>query len=168
MNQEFAKIEAIVDDATAGMTEEQLRFRPEGKWSSCEVLEHLALTYGGTAKAFQKRVAEGPQGGSPTLKQRAAHLMVLECGIFPFKRKSPVQVAPKGEIGGREAMALLKQNLKNMDAAFAAYKEKHGGKGRVANHPVLGPLTLEQWPKFHLNHARHHMKQIQALRAEQK
>ena len=149
------------------MTEEQFKFRPEGKWAAADVLEHLALTYGGTAKAFEKRLAEGPQGGSPTFKQRIGHLLVLELGVFPFKRKSPEMVAPKANLCGAEAFELLKKNLAAMDVAIAKYAEEHGRAGRVANHPILGPLTYDQWPKFHLNHARHHMKQIQALRAAQ-
>jgi len=168
MHEKFAEISRLVDQATDGMSDGQFMFHPEGKWSASEVLEHLALTYGGTAKAFQKRTAEGPQGGRPTIKQRFAHLLVLEMGVFPFKRKSPVPVAPKGQISGREALELLKRNLQEMDSAFAAYHGKHPAEVRVANHPILGPLTYEQWPKFHLNHARHHMKQIAALRAAQK
>ena len=165
MNEKFAKILEAVEATTEGMTDEDWKFRPEGKWGAPEVLEHLALTYSGTAKAFRKRILEGPQGGSPNLKQRVGHLLVLEMGVFPIKRKSPEPVAPKGEIGGKEALELLKRNLVEMDRAFADYKEKHGPAGKVATHPILGPLTYDQWPKFHLNHARHHMKQIKALRA---
>src|SRR5947209_8267091 len=138
MHEKFARILTAVDETTADMTEEQMKFRPEGKWAPADVLEHLALTYGGTAKSFQKRVGEGPAGGSPTIKQRIGALLVLELGLFPFKRKSPEMVAPKGEMGGKEALELLKRNLAEMDSAFAAYREKHGEKGRIANHPILG------------------------------
>src|SRR6185312_953271 len=117
-NEKFAAIEATVDQATEDMTEEQLRFRPEGKWSTAEVLEHLALTYGGTAKVFEKRLAEGPLGGPCTPKQVVGQVLTLELGLFPFKRKSPEPVAPKGTIGGAEALGLLKANLKKMDDAF--------------------------------------------------
>lgn len=165
MNEKCAKIEAAVNEITAGMTEEQLRFHTPGRWASADILEHLALTYGGTAKAFEKRLAEGPQGGNPSLKQRIGHLLVLELGIFPFKRKSPKPVEPKGDLSGKEAMELLRRNLKEMDAAFEAYVAKHGAAGRVANHPILGPLTYEQWLKFHLNHGLHHVKQIRLLKA---
>lgn len=165
MHEKFAKILKAVDETTAGMTEEEWMFRPEGKWSAADVLEHLALTYGGTARAFLKRVTEGPQGGSPSFKERVGCLLVLEMGVFPFKRKSPEPVAPRRNLRGKEALELLQRNLQEMDAAFAAYQAKHGTKGRIAKHPILGPLTYEQWSKFHLNHARHHMKQIKLLRA---
>ncbi len=167
-NEKFAAIEATVDQATEDMTEEQLRYRPaEGKWSAADVLEHLALTYGGTARVFEKRLAEGPLGGMPTPKQVVGQVLTLELGLFPFKRKSPEPVAPKGTIGGGEALGLLKSNLKKMDDAFAAFSAKYPGGGKVSPHPVLGPLTLKQWPKFHLNHCRHHMEQIAELRAAQ-
>lgn len=166
-NEKFAAIEATVDQATEDMTEPQLQFRPAGKWSSAEILEHLALTYGGTARVFEKRLAEGPQGGAPTPKQMIGQVLTLDLGVFPFRRKSPEPVAPKGKVGGAEALGLLKSNLKKMDDAFAAYAAKHQTGECAANHPILGPLTLNQWPKFHLNHCRHHMEQIAELRAAQ-
>jgi hypothetical protein len=167
MQERFGKILKAVDEITAGMTEEQMSYRPEGKWSTCDVLEHLALTYGGTAKGFRKRILEGPEGGTPTAKQRVGQLLVLELNVFPFKRKSPAMVAPKANLCGQDALALLKRNLAEMEVALYEYSAKHGAKGKAAKHPVLGPLTLEQWGKFHLNHAMHHMKQIQGLRAAQ-
>src|SRR4051812_25018933 len=167
MREKFAMILKAVDETTAGMTEEQMKFRPDGKWSTCDVLEHLALTYGGTAKGFRRRILEGPEGGAPTLKQRMGQVLVLDLGLFPFKRKSPEPVAPRANLCGKDALDLLKRNMAEMEAALADYQARHGVKGKVAKHPILGPLTLEQWGRFHLNHALHHMKQIKGLRAAQ-
>src|SRR4051812_7904721 len=114
MHEKFAQILVAVDETTGGLKDEQFAVRPDGRWSPADVLEHLALTYGGTAKAFQKRIAEGPAGGSPTFKQRLGHILVLELGLFPFKRKSPEPVAPKSNMAGKDALELLKRNLSAM------------------------------------------------------
>ena len=54
MNPIFAETLAAIDAATNGMTEEQLTFHPEGKWSTAEILEHLSLAFGGTARGFER------------------------------------------------------------------------------------------------------------------
>jgi hypothetical protein len=53
-----------------------------------------------------------------------------------------------------------------MDRQLSRCQETCGSKGWLANHPVLGPLTIYQWPKFHRVHTRHHMKQIRAMRGQ--
>jgi hypothetical protein len=52
-----------------------------------------------------------------------------------------------------------------MDSLHQQCAAKLGNKGCIADHPVLGPLSLRQWPRFHLAHTKHHMKQIVALKA---
>ena len=62
------------------------------------------------------------------------------------------------------ALPTIRKNLAEMDEAINACESKMGSKIRIADHPVLGPLTVAQWRKFHMVHTRHHMKQIVALR----
>ena len=57
MNKWLARIEGMLTSATAGMTEEQLLWHPEGKWSTAEILEHLSKTYTGTALGYEKAIA---------------------------------------------------------------------------------------------------------------
>ena len=75
-------------------------------------------------------------------------------------------VVPTGRIGGNEVLRLIRENLLEMDQQLARCEEVCGRKGWLANHPVLGPLTIEQWPKFHRVHTRHHMKQIRKMRGD--
>jgi hypothetical protein len=50
-----------------------------------------------------------------------------------------------------------------MDQALAQCEERFGKKVKIADHPVLGPIPIAGWRKFHLLHTRHHMKQIDTL-----
>ena len=52
------------------------------------------------------------------------------------------------------------------DDAISRCEARFGAGAKLANHPVLGPLTARQWRTFHLVHARHHMKQIAHIRAQ--
>ena len=64
------RIRERLSAVTKGMTTEDLSRHPEGKWSSAEVLEHLSLTYEGTARGFQKCLDAGaPIARRPSLRR---------------------------------------------------------------------------------------------------
>ena len=155
-----------IDKAIESMTAEQMSWHPEGKWCSYEILEHLALTYGQTAKALS-RVAEGGKSvaSRPTLKQRIGIWVVCNREIIPGGRKAPERAVPRG-LPADQVVPTIRENLANMDQAIAACEATLGTKIRIADHPILGPLTVKQWRTFHKVHTRHHMKQIAMLRAQ--
>jgi len=156
-----AEIHCAIVQATDGLTEEQLRRHPQGKWDSASILEHLALTYGSTTRLMDKCIREGcPLATSATAKHRAAQLLVLGLSFIPGGRKAPARVVPTG-LAGREALQLIFSNLEKMDQALRTCEERFGSNNKVADHPVLGPIPISGWRKFHLLHTRHHMKQIQ-------
>ena len=155
------KIREAIATTTEGLTEEQLRRHPEGKWDSASILEHLALTFGGTARVMDKCIREGrPLATSASMRQRVAQLLVLRFDYIPSGRKAPERVVPSG-IGSKEALQLIFANLERMDEALRICEERFGGEKKIADHPVLGPIPISGWRKFHLAHTLHHMKQIQ-------
>ena len=162
------QIRDAVANSTDGLSEHQLRLHPEGKWDSAGILEHLALTFGTTARLFEKILREGrPLATSLTLSHRTRQLVVLRFGYIPEGRKSPKRVEPTGTLSGREATELIFANLEKMDIALTECERRFGDKVKIADHPVLGPIRLSGWRKFHVLHTRHHMKQIDALTASQ-
>lgn len=154
------QIHSAIVHATEGLTDEQLRRHPEGKWDSASILEHLALTYGGTARVMDKCVREGRRlATSATVRHRVAQLMVLRFNYIPTGRKAPEKVVPTG-IGSKEALQLIFANLEKMDEALRKCEEQFGNSKKIADHPVLGPIPISGWRKFHLAHTLHHMKQV--------
>lgn len=154
------QIHSAIVQATEGLSDEQLGRHPEGKWDSASILEHLALTYGSTARVMDKCLREGrPLATSATMRHRVAQLMVLGFNYIPTGRKAPEKVVPTG-IGSKEALELIFSNLEKMDEALRRCEEQFGSKKKIAGHPVLGPIPISGWRKFHLAHTRHHMKQI--------
>jgi hypothetical protein len=154
-----------IERATAGMTADDWQRHPDGKWSAAEVLEHLSITFGSTAKGLQKVLDAGRH---PSAKRSAAQffrkLVVIDIGYFPSGRKAPTFTVPTG-ISGEEALRRVRDYLPAMDQAINECERRFGSK-IIGPHPVIGPLTAEQWRRFHLIHTRHHMKQIARLRAE--
>jgi len=166
MHPELQVTREAIDKAVESMTPDQLAWHPEGKWSTSEILEHLALAYGGSARLLARVAADGKSAASrPTFKQRIGTWVVTGREILPGGRNAPKGVVPKGMPADQVVQAIQK-NLAEMDEAIAACEAKLGSKVRIADHLVLGPLTAAQWRKFHKVHTRHHMKQIAGLRAQ--
>jgi len=146
-----------------GMTSEQLASGPSGKWSTAEVLEHLYLTYTGTIKGFS-RVAEAGKSLATrsSWTHRGRRMVVLGMSYLPGGRKSPEVARPRG-LPTEQVLSEIAGKIGEMDAMIGICEQKVG-RGKLLDHPVLGPLTAAQWRKFHLVHGLHHVKQIRALR----
>ena len=160
-------IHKVLISVTQGMTPQEWIRHPEGKWSAAEVLEHLSLTYSGTARSMQKVLEAGAPTATPRkFKQRLAIWWITQLGRFPEGRQAPKQVRPTGAFSGAQAGEILSTalgNLSKMDSAIAEC-ERRFGTGCLSDHPILGALSGSQWRKFHSVHARHHAAQIERLR----
>ena len=165
MDSTLQHVREAIEAATGGMTAPQLVQHPEGKWSAAGILEHLSITYGGTARLMRKCLEDGkPLGSAPTLKQRLAVMLVTGWGYFPTGRPAPEFSRPKG-LDGEGAIQTILENLVAMDQGLAECEQRFGSAVKIADHVVLGPLTIPQWRRFHLVHTKHHMKQIDRLRS---
>ena len=164
MDSTLQRVQDAIEAATRGMTAEQLVQHPEGKWSAAGILEHLSITFGGTARLMRKCMEGGkPLGSAPTLTQRFATLLVTGWGYFPTGRPAPEFARPQG-LSGEAALQTIRENLASMDQALAECEQRFGAQVKIADHVVLGPLTVPQWRRFHWVHTRHHMKQIETLK----
>ncbi len=164
MDSYLQQLHDAITSATRGMTTEDLTRHPEGKWSAVEVLEHLYLTYTGTVKGFERCLQEGkPLASSPTLKQRFQIAVVTGAGYFPTGREAPKVARPRGT-PAEQVMADIGPQIAAMDELITKCEARHGKGTRLLDHPVLGPLTAQQWRKFNWVHGQHHVKQILRLR----
>jgi Protein of unknown function (DUF1569) len=150
-----------LESRAAAMSAEDTRPRQDGKWSVAEILEHLYLTYTGTIKGLNRVLEVGkPVARRPSVKDRVRTFVVTGLGYFPEGRKAPAVTAPRAldvamvrtQIGGQIAA---------MNDLLTQCATRFGGGTRLLDHPVLGPLTADQWRKFHLVHGEHHLKQIE-------
>ncbi len=160
---------AAIRRATSGMSDEQMVWHLEGKWSATEILEHLTLAYGRTAERMKKLLEEQglPEVRRGTVKERTGALLVLRLGRIPPGRKAPEGLLPKG-MGVAESRSRIEEKLLQVDQAIGACERRFGGTNNILVHTVLGPLSAAQWRRFHCVHTLHHMKQIQAIRRQLK
>ncbi len=163
MDSRLEELRREVVAATEGMSAEQLNWHPQGKWCTAEVLEHLYLTYTGTIKGFERVLEAGkPLAARPTLKHRMSAMVVLHLNYLPEGRKAPANTVPRG-LPVERVRAEVEGKIAAMDAVMRRCEERVG-RGKVLDHPVLGPFSTAQWRKFHLVHGRHHVRQIMKLR----
>jgi hypothetical protein len=169
----LATLDLATDKALKGLSSRETQARrhdhPE-TWSIQQSIEHLLLTYHVTIQTLAIRLEKGtPTRAVPGLRQRIGQWTMLELGRFPQRRKAPKPVVPTALCSlqnGEELTARVYAELTRMDLLLSACEEKFGSR-RAASHMVLGPLSMQQWRKFHLIHGRHHLKQIARIRAEQ-
>lgn len=135
---------------------------PEGKWSPLQVLEHLALSYTATTKGLLRAMEAGrPERSRRTFSHRLRGAYVLGMGRFPSGVEAPKQTVPRNGLGP-DPLRRFNDALVAMDASLSDVERRFGRRTRVLAHPMLGPLTAQQWRRFHLVHGHHHLKQIVA------
>jgi hypothetical protein len=164
LDSHLEQLHAEITSAIRGIFAGQLTRHPEGKWSAAEILEHLLYTYIGTSKAMAQTLEAGrPMGRRPTLKERLQKLWVVEAGHMPTGRSAPERTRPRG-MSPQEVVSEIGPKILEMDGLITKCEVRYGRRALVRDHPILGPLTCDQWRKFHLVHGRHHARQIKRLR----
>jgi hypothetical protein len=135
---------------------------PPGKWTSAQIVEHLALALEMSAATFAARRAKEPMARRrTTLKEIVGKVFTFGLAWFPPGRKAPERTTPAPRVDGPAAEAHFRAAV----AAWEAVERELLPARRhdlFVKHPRLGDLTLEEWARFHFVHARHHARQIRA------
>lgn len=160
MSSHLERLRKALEGALLGATETRLVEATEGKWSAAQILEHLLLTYKNTARGLTKCLEKNaPLATTATLQQSIATQLLLGTGYFPPGRKAPERTLPRG-MPAEEVRQAIFGELDGMAARLDDCEHKFGAPTKLLDHPILGPLTAEQWRKFHWVHGRHHARQI--------
>jgi Protein of unknown function (DUF1569) len=141
-------------------------------WSTQDVIEHLLITYRDTAALFDRYLDRKSPSQKPVeAKHRVLQFLVIRCGGFPRGAQAPERTLP-GKSGmppmsGEELCACMRSELENLDAKIDECRQAFE-KTPFAPHFIFGPLTPEQWRRFHFVHGRHHLKQLGRIRKQTK
>jgi DinB superfamily len=171
MNSVLNQLQREIASSLRGLDAAQTQLQPPGgteKWSIQQIVEHLLLTYSGTEMVLNARLAkQSPTRARPSIFQRIGQYAVCRFGYFPAGREAPPLVTPPPTdyaLSGDELTEATAEHLKDIDTLCEETAGLFGGSSRCASHMVLGPLSVDQWRKFHLAHGKHHLKQIAAIR----
>jgi hypothetical protein len=150
---------------------ETTQLHPNGldyKWSAQQVVEHLVLGYRQTSGALETRLNKGrlSRNQRRTYLQWSLQLMILSFGKLPRGVPALDETVPVAgrfpAMDGRQLGDLLRREIDAMDKLFDSCRRKFGME-RVAVHPFLGPLRVDQWRRFHVVHGFHHLTQLQSV-----
>ncbi len=158
----FADMRDLVLAPLAGRPDAVWYRAPAGKWSSAQIVEHLAISIEYSAVTFEKRRAHDPMVRRPRrLIEKLGSAIVIGLGWFPRGFKAPEGTVPAPNVTREAAEAKFR-------AGFAKWGElpplllPARRYDLFVKHPRFGDLTLEEWMRFHVVHCRHHAKQIAA------
>jgi hypothetical protein len=171
MHSTFERLERELTPALEGLdaVQTQLRLTAHAdKWSIQQIVDHLLLTYAMTQRSLETRIAKGRRTRAVvSIKQRTGQLVLITLGIFPDGRPAPagLEPSPNQPLTGQEIIQAIHRELTGLDQ-LSNKAEAVFGNRRALSHHVLGPLSIPQWRRFHLIHARHHLKQILAIRRD--
>lgn len=164
MNSSLQQLAKVIAQESAGISAQELAWHPEGKWSVAEILEHLSLTYSGTRIVFERcRQTGKPSARVATPGERLRAFVVTRLGYLPGGQEAVGGTRPKG-LAPEKVIADMARNIAAMDESIRACEQHFGSDVKLVNHPFLGPLTSDEWRRFHCVHGRHHLRQIRRLR----
>jgi hypothetical protein len=156
----FADLPDIVLVPFAGRPDGDWYRAPPGKWNAAQIVEHLALGLEWSGVGFEERKTRDPMTRRPRpLVQRLARGLILVAGVFPPGRKAPSGSVPADQVDRGQAARHFTEGWER----FRWLNQLLLPARRFdlfVKHPRLGDLTIEEWQRFHLVHARHHAKQI--------
>lgn len=133
---------------------------PPGKWTPAQIVEHLALGLTLSAQTFQARKHHAPmKRRSRTPAEKIATLFIFGFRWFPPGRKAPERTTPPASIDRATAEAHFLAAVEAWDQVDRALLPERRADLFV-KHPRMGDLTVEEWMRFHVIHARHHARQI--------
>lgn len=139
-------------------------------WTTQDVIEHLMLTYRETAALFDRYLDRKSPSQKPLeTKHHVLQFLVIRCGGFPRGVSAPGNTCP-GKCGmqpmsGDELCACMRSELEKLDAKIDECHQTFE-KTPFAPHFVFGPLTADQWRRFHVVHGLHHLKQLARIRRQ--
>ena len=164
MSPHLEKVRAVAQRLTRDFSPEDWEYSREGKWSASQTMEHLVLTFTATTKGALKIMrANEPFCRESTWQDFGRKIYVLGLGRIPEGLRATVNLTPKQGLPGNSLRA-FNDALVAMDATLTDAERRFGKKTRILDHPVLGPLTAEQWRRFHWVHSNHHFRQIAVRR----
>lgn len=161
MHPRLERIRQLLESTAGALTPDQLTRRPGGRWSPAQILEHLERAFTITAAGLRRAMDGGVRPVAPlTREQRLAQFVVLTCRYIPSGRRSPKEAEPTETPDPELALSAALEGLSVLDAALEYAAQHHGEERRLLPHPILGPLSVAQWRRFHGVHVRHHCRQI--------
>ena len=156
----LSELPVVVLGPLRGRADSEWERGPAGKWTPAQIVEHLALGLSLSAETFLARRNHAPMSRRRrTPAEHVAKLLIFGFRWFPPGRKAPERTTPPPQINRATAETHFLAGLEAWDQVDRALLPERRNNLFV-KHPRMGDLTVEEWMRFHVIHARHHARQI--------
>jgi hypothetical protein len=136
-----------------------------GAWSPAEIVDHLSIVESRVARLLGRLLDQaGPlprRGDAASPLSSLDHYRLLDRSI---RVPGPEGVQPSPTANLSAAMAELEQARRGLQALLAR-ADGLDTERIAAPHPLLGPLTFEQWMIFLAQHEARHTAQLREVMA---
>jgi hypothetical protein len=171
MHAVLERIVSQIANELNGLDAETTQLHPRGftyKWNAQQVIEHLVLGFRMTTRTLETRLSKGhvARNRDRSYLQWSLQLMILSLGALPKGVPALDETIPVAgrfpAMSGRQLTELLRQEMDAMDAVLDRCRRKFGME-RVASHPWLGGLRVDQWRRYQVVHGLCHLTQLQSI-----
>jgi hypothetical protein len=154
----------LVDVLNGVSTDEATRVPDGEKWTIQQIVEHIAIVDGGTARICSKLLDEAENAGAMGDGQvsTSAEFGERSTWIAGVKVEAPDRVRPTGNVPIAESLAKLSSTRELFDSLRSRFESLDLSNPRFT-HPFLGDLTAAEWLIVAGGHTARHTKQIERL-----
>ena len=163
-----AKIREGLEIVLGGVSpDEAVQISDAANWSIQQIVEHLAIVSGGTARICTKlvdgaRADNKPGDGSFTLSDEFNHRSEMAAAA---KIEAPERVQPTGDVAIAESLEKLAASQTTIED-LRPDMERLDLSGHTFPHPFFGDLTAAEWLVVAGGHEVRHTFQIQRVLEE--
>ncbi len=170
--QYFALTRKRVVEATTGLSDAQLRFKPgPDRWSIAEILEHMAIVH---ERIFKRIVEQLPLAPAPAPDRDSQLLDAIVMEKIPdrsIKAKAPEFIQPTGSMALSVALDSIFRKYERLEAFL---ESTSGLREHVMDSPPLRVVTEGahqtmdgyQWALASAAHDERHVRQILELKED--
>lgn len=145
------------------LSDAQLRYAAEGKWSPAQQLQHISLTIAPFPKVLSSKHYLSEKFG--TIDRPVWDCETVMEHYFKTSLKAPVQYVPEAELQPVHKDAIMQHiqnDLEKIQLLLNGYSEEEFD-ALVLPHPLLGKLALREMFCLMGYHPLHHLKQIKDM-----
>lgn len=170
--QYFAATRKRVEEATAGLSDAQLRFKPApDRWSIAEILEHMVIVH---ERVLTRILEQLPQAPAPAADRNSQLLDAIVIEKIPdrsVKAKAPEFIQPTGTM---PALAGLEAIFRNHERLLLLLESTPDLREHILDSPPLRVVTNGaydtmdgyQWLLTAAAHDERHVRQILELKED--
>ena len=161
-------------DLTAGLSEEQWRFKPAPDcWSIAQTLEHMVMVEERILGPVRELIAQAPPPPADFDFALIDRIIVEKIPDRSSKISAPDAIHPAGQLSPADALARVSQNYRQLAEYVASTPDlrEHIIESRPLRHVTGGAHTMMdgyQWTLAVAAHDERHVRQIEEVQADAK